>query len=228
MAPGAALPDNTAVVRPADNSSPARSSGEGDGMRAAVQPAPVLSLAARREAASSSPARPHTTDVHALVVAARRGDAAAFGELHARYGRMVHAIVLRRAPVGEADDLVQDIFLKAWRTLPSLGDPDAFGAWLGQIARNRTTDFFRTRHEHGELSPDLGRHDPPHDEAREILEAIRGLPEAYAETLLMRLVEGMTGPEISERTGKTEGSIRVNLHRGMALLRERLAPTRTP
>jgi RNA polymerase sigma-70 factor (ECF subfamily) len=55
-----------------------------------------------------------------------------------------------------------------------------------------------------------------------VLEAVRQLPEAYRETLLMRLVEGMSGAEISERTGLTPGSVRVNLHRGMALLREKL------
>jgi len=52
---------------------------------------------------------------------------------------------------------------------------------------------------------------------------IRNLPEAYREPLVLRLVEGMTGPEIAERTGLTAGSVRVNLHRGYALLRERLA-----
>lgn len=188
-------------------------------MPTAIEATPVVSLAVRRAPPVRAAAGP---DVRDHVIAASRGDAAAFARLHALYGRMVHAIVLRRAPAEEAADLVQDIFLKAWRTLPSLDDPDAFAAWLGQIARNRTTDFFRTRHEHAALSPDLGRAPPPVDEAREILQKIRDLPEAYAETLIMRLVEGMTGPEIAVATGKTEGSVRVNLHRGMALLRERL------
>jgi RNA polymerase sigma-70 factor (ECF subfamily) len=48
------------------------------------------------------------------------------------------------------------------------------------------------------------------------------LPEAYRETLILRLVEGLTGPEIAEQTGLSAGSVRVNLHRGMKLLRERL------
>ena len=59
-------------------------------------------------------------------------------------------------------------------------------------------------------------------EANEALALIRALPEAYRETLVLRLVEGMTGPEIAERTGLTAASVRVNLHRGMKLLRERL------
>ena len=51
---------------------------------------------------------------------------------------------------------------------------------------------------------------------------IRALPEAYREPLMLRLVEGMSGPEIAERTGLTPGSVRVNLHRGIALLRQHM------
>ena len=54
------------------------------------------------------------------------------------------------------------------------------------------------------------------------MDAIRNLPEAYRETLTMRLVEGMTGPEIARQTGLTPDSVRVNLCRGMKLLREAL------
>ncbi len=50
---------------------------------------------------------------------------------------------------------------------------------------------------------------------------MRELPEAYRDTLVMRFVEGMTGPEIAAHTGLTHGSVRVNLHRGMQMLREK-------
>ena len=60
-------------------------------------------------------------------------------------------------------------------------------------------------------------------EAAVILTIVRALPEAYRETLILRLVEGMTGPEIAARTGLKPGSVRVNLHRGMLQLREKLA-----
>jgi RNA polymerase sigma-70 factor (ECF subfamily) len=60
-----------------------------------------------------------------------------------------------------------------------------------------------------------------------VLSAIRTLPIAYRETLTLRLVEGMTGPEIAARTGLTEGSVRVNLCRGMSLLRARLDRSRS-
>ena len=59
-------------------------------------------------------------------------------------------------------------------------------------------------------------------ESLAVLDAIRKLPEAYRDTLVLRLVEGMSGNEIAERTGLTPASVRVNLHRGMKLLREKL------
>jgi len=73
-----------------------------------------------------------------------------------------------------------------------------------------------------ELPDDLAKADDGRAEAERILEAIRELPEAYRETLVLRLVEGMSGPEIAERVGLSPDSVRVNLHRGMKQLREKL------
>jgi RNA polymerase sigma-70 factor (ECF subfamily) len=61
------------------------------------------------------------------------------------------------------------------------------------------------------------------EEARRVLEAIRSLPECYREPLILRLVQGSSGAEIAALTGLTPGSVRINLHRGMKLLRARLA-----
>ena len=55
-----------------------------------------------------------------------------------------------------------------------------------------------------------------------MLAAVERLPLAYRETLTLRFVEGMTGQEIAAKTGLTEGSVRVNLHRGMKQLKEEL------
>jgi len=62
-------------------------------------------------------------------------------------------------------------------------------------------------------------------EARRVLAIIQTLPEAYRETLVLRLVEGYSGPEIAELTGLSHGSVRVNLHRGFRLLRDKLGVT---
>ncbi|MDQ6653608.1 MAG: sigma-70 family RNA polymerase sigma factor, partial [Acidobacteriota bacterium] len=90
------------------------------------------------------------------------------------------------------------------------------------IARNRAMDFHRRSRETVEVTEKLWSGDSSGSKAAEILEIIRSLPDAYRETLVLRLVEGMTGPEIAMRTGLTSASVRVNLHRGMKLLRAKL------
>lgn len=157
-----------------------------------------------------------------LVEAARGGDRAAFGQLYERYARMVHGILLTRVPPGEVDDLVQDVFLAAMRKLDTLRDSGAFGGWLAIITRHRATDHFRRAPQNAELPDDLPGRNAPRAEAHAALAAIRSLPEAYREPLMLRLVEGMSGPEIAARTGLTPASVRVNLHRGMKQLREKL------
>ena len=163
----------------------------------------------------------HTPEA-ALVVAVRAGDREAFARLYALYAPLVHAVLLARVPYDEVGDLVQDVFLVAFRKLGSLRDAARFGPWVAMIARNRATDFHRRARETEELREEFAQCESRETEAREALEIIRGLPEAYRETLVLRLVEGMTGPEIAARTGLQPASVRVNLHRGMKLLRERL------
>jgi len=158
-------------------------------------------------------------------LAARRQDRAAFAELYALYGRMVHGLLLARVSRTDVDDLVQDVFLHAMQRLPELREPQAFGGWLATIARHRAVDHFRRAAPTVELPVHLPAVQADRTQAMAVLAVIRNLPEAYRETLTLRLVEGMTGPEIALRTGLTEGSVRVNLHRGMKLLRERLEET---
>jgi RNA polymerase sigma-70 factor (ECF subfamily) len=162
-------------------------------------------------------------DVAHVVEAARSGDRSAFGELHARFARMVHGILLARGRRADVDDLVQDVFVTALERLHTLRDARAFGGWLAAIARNRAADQMRRGPgQTVELTDEVGRLDPDRTEALAVLGIIQTLPGAYRETLVLRLVEGMTGPEIAARTGLTAASVRVNLHRGMKQLRERL------
>jgi RNA polymerase sigma-70 factor (ECF subfamily) len=163
-----------------------------------------------------------------LVDAARAGDRAAFGRLYERYGRVVHGILLSRVPPAEVDDLLHDVFLLAMRRLHTLRDATAFGGWLIAIARNRANDFHRRAPDLQELDEDMAAQNREEAEARAVLAAIGQLSEAYRETLILRLVEGMTGPEIAARTGLTPGSVRVNLHRGMEQLREKLGKGNKP
>jgi len=167
--------------------------------------------------------QPQETPVEAVLVrAVLSGDRDGFARLYDLYAPLVHGILLARVPRVEVDDLVQDIFLHAFKKLHTLRDAAAFGPWIAMIARNRAVDFHRRSRETVEINDDLRGSEAHDSRAAEILELIRSLPEAYRETLVLRLVEGMTGPEIAARTGLTAASVRVNLHRGMKQLRQKL------
>ena len=157
-----------------------------------------------------------------LVERIREGDEEAFGELYRMFAPMAHGIILARVGADNADDILQEVFISAFRNLHSLRDKNAVGAWLAMIARNRSMELLRSSRPSVELSEEIEHRDRPETEANEVLEMIRTLPNAYKETLVLRLVEGMTGPEIAERTGLTPESVRVNLHRGMKMLRTKL------
>lgn len=168
-----------------------------------------------------------------LVSAARDGDRQAFGWLYLRYARMVHGILLARVPATEVDDMVQEVFLHVLPRLNGLRDLTRFGGWLATISRNRANDYYRKSQRVTSVTEVLledqveapGATNPEQLSAERILDLIRTLPDTYRETLILRLVEGLTGPEIAARTGLTPGSVRVKLHRGMQQLREKLTAT---
>jgi RNA polymerase sigma-70 factor (ECF subfamily) len=181
------------------------------------------------------PSAPEMSEDARCVVAARDGDRAAFGQLYERYARMVHGVVLAKVPVADVEDLVHDVFIRALRRLSTLRETGSFGAWLAAIARNVANDYHRRSMPEEPLTDDASENEikgamsgtDDGGPAAAVLEAVRSLPDAYRETLILRLVEGMTGPEIAARTGMTHGSVRVNLHRGMEQLRAKLSPDPT-
>lgn len=184
----------------------------------------MSSLPAARGAGRASTWSPE--DDAPLVLAAQAGDPAPFDVLYRRHVRLVHAVLLGCIARGDVEDLTQEVFLTAWRQLQTLRDPAAFCGWVLTIARHVRVDHARRVRPHEELDEHRMGAVPPMGsdglEAARALGAIRRLPEAYRETLLLRLVEGMTGPEIAARTGLTPASVRVNLCRGMKLLRDEL------
>lgn len=176
------------------------------------------------EPAQQAPALPPVPV--AVFEGCRRGDAQAMGEVYQRFAHVVHGIVLAAIGRADAEDVTQDVFMKVYRSIDSVRDSAALPGWICTVARNAALDHGRRRGRRlgaapihlvaeplVEVSADEG------DLAEAVLERIRTLPESYRETLVLRLVEGFTGPEIAARTGMTHGSVRVNLSRGMALLR---------
>ena len=171
--------------------------------------------------------RTESAPTRELVVRAQAGDRAAFAALWCEHERVVHGILLAAVGPGDAVDLMQDVGLLALRALAGLKDPASFSGWLAAIARNRAKDHWKRRARTAPIESAAAVRAPESstdDRSSRALNAVRALPEAYREALILRLVEGLSGPEIARKTGLTPGSVRVNLCRGMKLLRARLEP----
>lgn len=170
-------------------------------------------------------------DLGSVLAAAAAGDASAFETLYRRFAPVVHGIALARVGRTEAEDVVQETFVALHRGLARIRDPRTLPGWLRSVATNAANDRWRRRRRAGAAEPfDLGE-GPAAPEAaeggdpelrRRVWAGLGMLPEAYRETLVWRLVEGLSGPEIAARTGLTPASVRVNLCRGMAMLRAQL------
>jgi RNA polymerase sigma-70 factor (ECF subfamily) len=194
-------------------------------MHAAAAERPVIDASQRHNGVATA------SDDAELVNAARQGDRAAFARLHQRYAPIVHGLLLGRVSHHDADDLMQQVFLTAMNKVRNIRQPQSFGPWVAALARNMETSFFRSqrvRKAHAETLKQANRAANATEvgaceEATRVLDCIRELPEAYRDALMLRLVEGLTGPQIAESLGMTHGSVRVNLHRGMEVLREKLS-----
>lgn len=170
-----------------------------------------------------------------LVTRARRGDRAAFEELVRRTARLIYArIYLEVGDVQRAEDLVQETFLRAWRSLGQVVDPKGFRAWLDSVAHSAVVDSYRhaSRKKRAGQWADADRleglpgRDPEPAEAAEMAEAreqalsvLRSLPEEYRLPLMLRYLAGSDYETISRQLGMSNGRLRGLLHRGLVLLR---------
>ena len=159
-----------------------------------------------------------------------KGDRSAFEILWSRHERLVHAILISMVTDQEAEDLMQDVALSAWRAIPRLERPERFSPWLSTIARNlgrtsmkRSVELLSLQEQQVDLIDPRARTSALLD-ADEVMVRIRELPESYRLPLTLRLVLELPAAEIAAKVGMTPGSVRVNLCRGMKLLRAALAP----
>ena len=159
---------------------------------------------------------------------ARAGVTFDLDEMYRRFAAVVHGIALARVGPDEADDVTQEVFLKVAARLGTLRDPAAFPGWICALARNASLDRLRARkrrragHVEPERLPARPAPTDDHELRLRVLALLERLPEGSREVLVLRLVEGLDGPEIAARTGATPGAVRVALHRGFSLLRPML------
>jgi RNA polymerase sigma-70 factor (ECF subfamily) len=177
-----------------------------------------------------------------LVLRSQTGDRAAFERLVRRSARGVYArLYLDVGRADRAEDLSQETFLVAWRSIRQLTDPDGFRPWLLSIAKTVAIDAARregrkkrsaggSRVDGDVLGsiPDERAIEPADGMAREearqrVLTLLRSLPEEYRLPLMLRYLQGSDYQTISRELGLTNGSLRGLLNRGMAILREKAA-----
>ncbi|MDH7570615.1 MAG: sigma-70 family RNA polymerase sigma factor [Armatimonadota bacterium] len=177
-----------------------------------------------------------------LVALAKRGDREAFEELFRRHYRQVFAVVFRvlNNPA-EAEDAVQDAFVRAFNGLRGFRGEAAFGTWLCRIAINvALRRAQRTRVPLASLSEaggEAAESDPPDPvnmeelvhqraEAGEIRRAVAALPPKHRAVVSLRYFEGYSCEEISRVLGCSVGTVWSRLHHAHRKLRERLADLR--
>ena len=157
------------------------------------------------------------------VERARRGDLAAFQEVYRDHVGRVYALAIRMsADPARAEDLTQEVFVKAWRKLGSYRGTAAFSTWLHRLAVNTILDGLKKKRP-VELPPVERAWMPATTPAFELERAIAGLPEVARRVFVLHDVEGFTHVEIGELLGTTPGTARSNLHRARQLLREALS-----
>jgi len=165
-----------------------------------------------------------------LVQRAISRDADAFGKLYDMYvDRVYRHVYYRVGNVADAEDLTQQVFLKAWQAIDRYKKTASpFLAWLMTISHNLVVDFYRTKKDKTYLDAELTANDSASSpeqvaevrfQQQQLRRAILQLRSNEQQVIMMRFIEGFQYAEIAALLGKSEGAIRVMLHRALVALR---------
>ena len=190
-------------------------------------------LAAADPAPFRAAAVAHAGAEGALVRAAQGGDLEAFEDLYRSTVGLVHALCLRMAGnAALAEELTQDVFVRAWRKLATFRGESAFATWLTRLTVNVVLSerrARRTRDAHVTLTADIEGLAGAAPAARpgtalDLERAIAALPPQARHVFVLHDVQGWRHEEIAGHTGLAVGTCKAHLHRARRLLREVLAP----
>jgi RNA polymerase sigma-70 factor (ECF subfamily) len=178
-----------------------------------------------------------------LVVRTCRGECNAFGVLVSRYEGQVYNAVVHLVGESDAEDIAQEVFMKAFRGLGSFRREAKFSTWLYGIMMNCVRTHWRSRRRHrGVFSLDGGN---PHEDApldppsprdgpfadsvrRETVEMVRcaigGLDGELREIIVLRDIEGLSYYEVSRVLGLPLGTVKSRLFRARSALKDKMAP----
>lgn len=175
--------------------------------------------------------RASAPDIPDIVQRAQRGDTRAFEQLYREHCGRVYAVCLRiAADRGRAEELTQDVFVRAWDSLTSFRGDSAFSSWLHRIAVNAVLVDLRTRKRYMarvESTDDLVRFDRTGNEFSwgehlDLEKAIAALPPQARAIFILHDIEGYRHEEIAEQMELAVGTSKAQLHRARRLLREAL------
>jgi RNA polymerase sigma-70 factor (ECF subfamily) len=172
-----------------------------------------------------------TYEIDLLIDGAINGDADDFGRLYDLHVERVYRhIYYRVGNTSDAEDLTQQVFLKAWKAVRKYKKTATpFLAWLMRISHNLVVDFYRSKKDTAFLDDELvieDRTPGPEQLAEEnfdqqqIRKVILQLPEYQQQVVLMSFIEGFSYSEIAAAMGKKEGNIRVIVHRALKRMRQ--------
>lgn len=171
-----------------------------------------------------------SSEIEKLVDRAIDGDGDAFGRLYDMHvDRVYRHIYYRVSNKADAEDLTQQVFMKAWQAIGRYKKTTSlFLAWLIRISHNLVIDFYRSKKSEAHIDFNIvatkTKTDPAHlaevqFSQQEIRQAINRLNGDQQQVILMRFIEDFSYTEIAAALGKSEGAIRVILHRGLAKLK---------
>jgi len=182
--------------------------------------------------ASSNSKDTSTKKIKSLVRKAQKGDAESFGIIYEIFAERIYRyIYLKTSSREEAEDLTQQVFVRAWEALPQFEfKKNPFSSWLYSIARNLITDFYRKKKPDFSLDSENALEMPDdldlterliiQDEIRQVFEAINQLPLEQKDLLLLRFVDDLSYDEIASIMNKSPLTLRVIQHRALKRLKE--------
>ena len=178
-----------------------------------------------------------------LITRTQNGDTEAFNPIVRRYRKKIYDLIYRRVHHHEtAEDLCQEVFLKAWQALPNFKGKSVFYSWLYQIAINCSVDFFRRQNNEiifasEELSyniDDMFQMDqtqPPPDEilekeeiGRVLRKNVHQLPSCQRRAFRLHYLDELPIKEIALRLNRSESTIKANLYHARQKLQHLLRP----
>ncbi len=182
-----------------------------------------------------------TLDTTELIIKTQRGELGAFEELVRRYEKMVYSLAFQMLNNhDDADDVLQDAFIKVYKSLVNLKNPSAFLTWLHRIVVNLSIDFARKKNRRIELSEEttedmeeelpLAAIWPANPETiykdKELMnliqEAVMELPPRQRAVIILHEVKGYTKKEIGRILKCPQGTVRSNLHYAREKLKKKL------